>query len=38
MGVDAAFRAKEMLCRSRIKFVERQRFRAQKDVNNAEIG
>ena len=38
MGIDAAFRAKEMLCRTRIELVDRQRFGARKNINAAKIG
>ena len=38
MRIDATFRAKEMFCRTRIELVDRQRFRARKNVNAAQIG
>ena len=38
MRIDATFQAKEMFCRTRIELVDRQRFRARKNVNAAQIG
>src|SRR5262249_1786034 len=38
VGIDTAFRAKEMLCRTRIELVDGQRFGAAENINAAEIG
>ena len=38
MGIDAAFRAKEMLGRACVEFIDRQRLDARQNVNAAEIG
>ena len=38
MGIDTAFRAKEMLGRACVEFVDRQRLDARQNFNAAEIG
>jgi hypothetical protein len=38
MGIDAAFRAKEMFGRTCVEFIDRQRLDARQNLNAAEIG